>query len=760
MDKIKYIYIKDIELEESFINFAARFSSDMGTVVLMSGGNLDCSRYHILATRPWLSITYVQGQTVLKAWDKNNISEKIPFDINENIFDTLRWIIENFSIKKQIQLLPIEMGLFGYLSYDLKDKIENLPRTSIDDLYLPTVCFYAPSIIVIYDKSDNTTRLMIPEFSEINKNSNEKYSLNKTLHFFNNKISKPFPKKYFYGGNHGFKSHFSKSEYIKVIEKIKKYIKDGDIYQVNMSQRFETDFTGDAFSFFQALFEQNPAPFFSFINGGNYQIVSTSPERFVKRQLKYIETRPIKGTRPRGKNEEEDKKLQKELEQSSKDDAELSMIVDLMRNDFGKVCAAKSIKVSQHKRIEAYSNVYHLVSIVEGKLDNGKDSIDILKATFPGGSITGCPKIRSMEIIDELEPVRRHIYTGSIGYISFHDTMDFSIAIRTATIINKKKKMFFSVGGGIVYDSNPNDEYNETLHKGKTLMKVIENNIYSQKNNQCQPELFGWHNGILKPLDKININISSLGFQYGYGFFETIKGEKGKPLHLSAHIARFNNAWKQLFKTKHPDISWNNVIEQVMEKNCFNNIITVIKIIASKGSETSVSPIDDGDHLIITVKPYIHRLEVLKSSGLKLKVYPHSRQTPLANYKTLNYLYYYLAGQWAKENDADEALILNPDGTVSETNTGNIFFVEGKNIILPISPYVLSGIMIDTVVNSLKKNGFSIIKKKILVDDFFTADQVFITNSLMGVVPVRKLSGKVLNLIQNGKLQKVKSFGN
>lgn len=783
MGRVEKIYTQNIQIEEPFIDFASRFASDTGSVVLMSGGNLDCARYHILAARPWLSLIGIGEQTKLQLWDKDDISaqsssentlEDFSFNPNENIFNTLRLLVKNFSLKKQMQLLPITAGLFGYLSYDLKNKIENLPHTAIDDLSLPSICFYAPSIIVIYDKFNKTARLTIPEFSGIPENSIEKYSLKKSLSFFNNKISKPLQKEHFKGGNHKFKSHFSKQEYIEAIEKVKEYIKAGDIYQVNMSQRFETDFKGSAFSFFQALYKQNPAPFFSFVNGGNYQIVSTSPERFVKRESDYIETRPIKGTRPRGKNRKEDEKLQEELKQSNKDDAELSMIVDLMRNDIGKVCAAKSVKVSQHKRIEAYTNVYHLVSVVEGKLEKNRDSIDILKATFPGGSITGCPKIRSMEIIDELEPVRRHIYTGSIGYISFHNTMDFSIAIRTATIVNGK--IFFSVGGGIVYDSDPNDEYNETLHKGKTLMNVIKNNnnvpskinsaglsdissdqpsdvssdVFSNRSDisSCQADAtlkpFGWHNGVLKPLDKININISSLGFQYGYGFFETIRGENGKPVNLSAHIKRFNHAWHYLFKTKHPDISWDTVIEYVLKKNNLTNTVTAIKIIASKGSGTS-TPSDN--NLIVTVRPYTHRLTLLKSSGLKLAIYPHPRQTPLADYKTLNYLYYYLAGQWAFENNAHEALIQNPDGTISETNTGNVLLMDGKNIILPVSPHALSGIMVDTVIDNFKKKKFNIIEKKIWPNDFFKADQVLITNSLMGAVPAIQLSGKKLSKV-------------
>jgi para-aminobenzoate synthetase component 1 len=265
-------------------------------------------------------------------------------------------------------------------------------------------------------------------------------------------------------------SNFSQTGYEEAIQQILEYISAGDVYQVNLSQRFQVPFSGDTFALFSHLYQENPAPFFAYVQAGDHQIVSTSPERFLLRSGSRIEARPIKGTMPRGKTASEDQDMRQALISSTKDDAELSMIVDLLRNDIGKVCAPFSVHVAEHKRMEAYQNVFHQVSIVEGKLDSDKDTVDLITATFPGGSITGCPKIRAMEIIDELESHRRHVYCGSIGYLSFHDTMDLSIAIRTATVVNNT--LSFSVGGGIVFDSIPTSEYEETLHKGKTLIEA------------------------------------------------------------------------------------------------------------------------------------------------------------------------------------------------------------------------------------------------------------------------------------------------
>jgi para-aminobenzoate synthetase component 1 len=265
---------------------------------------------------------------------------------------------------------------------------------------------------------------------------------------------------------------FSHEGYLAAVNKVRDYIRRGDVYQVNLSQRFHFPFTGNSFRFWKSMFDINPAPFYAYLNAGDHQVLSTSMERFLLRQGRYLETRPIKGTRRRGVTAQEDGELRDDLLNSPKDGAELSMIVDLMRNDLGRICRAETVRVAEHKRIETYANVHHLVSIVTGALRPEITPSDILRATFPGGSITGCPKIRAMEIIDELEPNCRHVYTGAIGYIGWHDNLDLNIAIRTAVV--KDHACYFSVGGGVIYDSLEEDEYRETLHKGRTMFDLIE----------------------------------------------------------------------------------------------------------------------------------------------------------------------------------------------------------------------------------------------------------------------------------------------
>lgn len=240
---------------------------------------------------------------------------------------------------------------------------------------------------------------------------------------------------------------------------------------MNLSQRFEADLTIPPYELYRRLRRINPAPFASYLNFAGVSVVSASPERFLKLQGDWVETRPIKGTRPRGKSAEEDRALAQELLSSIKDRAENVMIVDLERNDLGRVCRYGTVRVVELAILETYPTVFHLTSTVRGRLCPDKTRIDLLKATFPGGSITGAPKVRAMEIIDELEPTRRSVYTGSIGYLSFSGEMDLNIVIRTFLV--KEGKAYFQVGGGIVYDSEPEAEYEETLDKAKALFQAL-----------------------------------------------------------------------------------------------------------------------------------------------------------------------------------------------------------------------------------------------------------------------------------------------
>lgn len=743
---IQRIHTERFSLQTPFMEIAEKFADLEGTVVLMSGGGMDCARYHILAVHPWLTIQS-QGSTNRVILPGREMAVKTdPLDLLKDIVAQYGFFNGNRPTEVPEAEIPgpVAAGLFGYLSYDLKDFIETLPRTAMNDLGLPLLCMYAPSAILVEDKITGKSHLHIPVRE---KGKGDSLDADRAAFFKRLEAALPasppdsprFPATGAAGfatDKRGFSSAFSRGTYMTAVDKIKDYILSGHIYQVNLSQRFEGAFYGSSFRMFRTLFERAPAPFYAYVNAGGHRMVSTSPERFVQRRGNQVETRPIKGTRPRGKSPGQDRKNAEALLKSAKDDAELSMIVDLLRNDLGRVCAGGSVRVVDHRRLEAYKNVFHLVSVIEGTLMEGNDSVDIIRAAFPGGSITGCPRIRAMEIIDEMEPCRRHIYTGSIGYIGFHDVMDLSIAIRTATVVNGR--IYFSVGGGVVFDSDPADEYEETLHKGSSIMGLFEKDGRDGGGVETAASM-AWYNGAIVPEADVRLPATDKGVQYGYGFFETIRVNRGVPKNLDAHAKRLNSTWRALFDAPVPDLTWPAVIGGVVAANRLENTLARVKIMVFCRDDGENAPFSA--NIVVTAVRARHRLDVLQKMGLDIAVYSHPRQTPLADHKTLNYLYYYLAGKWARQNGADEAVVLNPDGSVSETNTANILCIRGEKAVLPASDHVLPGIMQQQVAAYLAGSGYLVEKRKVMPEDLFAFDAILLTNALMGAVPVIGIDG-------------------
>jgi len=396
-------------------------------------------------------------------------------------------------------------GFLGYFSYDLKDYLGRLSHTIENDQGLPLFYYGFYSRLLAYEHNrdkwyfikdyiidDDSERLseiieagdLIPNGTSdaevIRKSSLELEEIKRILGDAGGNIKKEIIKKYLKNPipDVRLRSNLKKEEYLEAVKKIKDYIYDGDTYQVNFSHRFQAELPLDSMDLYYILRIKNVAPFSVYLKFPEFSIGSSSPERFLYLKDDTIETRPIKGTRSRGKDGKEDLENARELKESKKDRAELNMIVDLERNDLGKFCYYGTIKVADHAVIEKYARVFHSVSTVTGEVKKGTDTADIIKATFPGGSITGAPKIRSMEIIDELETVSRGVYSGSIGYISIDNTMDLNIAIRTFII--KDSCFYYNVGGGIVADSQPEMEYLETLDKGKVLEDTL--NFFKKEN--------------------------------------------------------------------------------------------------------------------------------------------------------------------------------------------------------------------------------------------------------------------------------------
>jgi para-aminobenzoate synthetase component 1 len=419
-----------------------------------SGHNTRLGRYSILCWDPVKRLT-CSGETIvvehLQNGARTEISGADPFYVLSAEFDPCRCEVPaGFP-------LPFAGGAIGYFSYDLRHHVESLPRQCSYDVDAPEfiLSFYDRGLV--FDHRQSATYWVAPSGArrpDLQPGASG---------------ARMVPK----GEDQTeLNSNFTPSQYKTAVQRVIDYIAAGDIFQANLSQRFHAQTCAEGIDLYERLSRINPAPFAAYLGYDDLEIISSSPERFLLLDGDIVTTRPIKGTRPRIDGDtDHNRRMKKELLNSIKDHAELAMIVDLERNDLGKVCRYGSVKVKKHAELETYPTVYHLVSTVEGRLFRGHyDEFSLLRAMFPGGSITGAPKVRAMEIIEELEPHARNVYTGSIGYISFHGRMDLNIAIRT--MVKKNDRLYMQFGGGITADSDPTMEYCETIHKGKALFKA------------------------------------------------------------------------------------------------------------------------------------------------------------------------------------------------------------------------------------------------------------------------------------------------
>jgi para-aminobenzoate synthetase component 1 len=391
-------------------------------------------------------------------------------------------------------------GAAGYVAYDWGLALERLPEPAHDDLGLDDVVLGLYDWVLAWDHAESKAWLVSTGMPETRPEARARRAAERAA-AVRARIAGTLPPEPAHASPHNtleswrpasagsgapsypvdggwwdprleLRSSFTRDGYLKAIERIREYICAGDIFQANLSQRFETRLSEPAWALYRRLRERNPAPFAAFLDLPNAAILCASPERFLRVDAAgHVETRPIKGTRPRGVGPEHDAALAQALAESPKDRAENLMIVDLLRNDLSRVCAPGSVRVAELFALEQYATVHHLVSTVVGQLAPGADAVDLLRAAFPGGSITGAPKLRAMEIIAELEPSRRGVYCGSIGYWSVSGELDTNIAIRTA--VARNGRVYFNAGGGIVADSDPADEYRETLDKARGLIDAL-----------------------------------------------------------------------------------------------------------------------------------------------------------------------------------------------------------------------------------------------------------------------------------------------
>ncbi|SMO52503.1 anthranilate synthase, component I [Balnearium lithotrophicum] len=395
---------------------------------------------------------------------------------HEDPLELLRGVFNSIKTYKTENLPKLWGGFFGYLAYDAVKFFE--PRVNVrsdkEDSYLYDMIFTLPEALLIFDNVNHLITAVSFVFTEKGEVENEYRRALSKLEAIERSLKKPqeFPKTEPVKSTSDWKVNVSDEEFKTMVKRAKEYIRNGDIIQVVLSRRFEKPFYADPLSLYRALRHINPSPYMYYLDYSNFQIVGASPEVLVRVEDKTIETRPIAGTRRRGRTPQEDKELEKELLSDEKERAEHIMLVDLARNDVGRVAETGSVKVTDLMVIERYSHVMHIVSNVVGKLMKDRDAFDVLKACFPAGTVSGAPKVRAMEIIDEIEPSERGVYAGAVGYFSFDGNMDTAIAIRTAVV--RRNKVYVQAGAGIVADSVPELEAKETLNKARALFRAVE----------------------------------------------------------------------------------------------------------------------------------------------------------------------------------------------------------------------------------------------------------------------------------------------
>lgn len=430
-------------------------------------GGEKLGRYSFLGFDPFLNIQGENDQVTLSKGNVKKVIDSNPVDFIQQLFDFYKPV--------KIESLPrFTGGGVGYFSYDTIRWIEDIPDNNPDDLNIPSMYISMYRNIIVFDHLKQEILVISNILHESGeKGLKKKYdkaakSVNTTVNLLKTKSIKDKPEKI---SKTKIKADYSQKEFGSMVCKAKRYIKEGDIFQVVLSQRWQAKSKLRPLTCYRRLRRLNPSPYMFLLNFDNISIIGSSPEMLVRVEGKSIETRPIAGTRPRGKNEKDDIRLIEDLKKDKKELAEHTMLLDLGRNDLGRVCKPGTVEVADKMIIEKYSHVIHLVSSVKGVIEHNVSPIDGFFSCFPAGTVSGAPKIRAMEIIDELEKLKRGVYAGAVAYLDFWGNLDSCIAIRT--LIKKDDTIYIQAGAGIVTDSKPIKEFKETEAKAKVLMKAV-----------------------------------------------------------------------------------------------------------------------------------------------------------------------------------------------------------------------------------------------------------------------------------------------
>ena len=466
--------IADLETPTSAFLKLRQNSTGYGFLLESVTGGENIARYSYLATNPY-RLFRSKGRQVVTTTDGR--PQQLTLREGQDPLDILKQLLDEY----QFVALPgwerFTGGAVGYIGYDMVRFFEQLPDENSDDLNLPDCYFMFTDTLVVFDHVLNRVRVLAN--AHIGDDPQAAYwTATKRIEEVIDCLRQPVPRSSPASIKSGvppdpsaLNSTMTQAQHREAVLKAKEYIAAGDIIQVVVGHRMSTKLNTDAFSLYRALRAINPSPYMFYLSFADLKIVGASPEVLVTEDNGEVVTRPIAGTRPRGQTEAEDKQLEQQLLADEKERAEHVMLVDLHRNDIGRVCEPGSVQVDELMTVERYSHVMHIVSNIRGKLRPDKDQFDLLRATFPAGTLTGAPKIRAMEIIEELEPVKRGPYGGAVGYFSFSGAMDTCITLRT--FVGKDDTAYIQAGGGIVADSDPDTEYQETILKSRALLEAV-----------------------------------------------------------------------------------------------------------------------------------------------------------------------------------------------------------------------------------------------------------------------------------------------
>jgi para-aminobenzoate synthetase component I len=766
----------DVPSPETLVN---QLAGEAGVVLLRSHHD----------TYPQARFSFVTARPFLTFRSRGSRCELVRDGSCQTVFGNPWLILDDFLNRfalRDARDLPFPLGgCFGYWGYELKYFVEpKLRPIATDDLGLPDcqVGFY--DSLVAFDHAGNQTWIVSTGLNH--DGSRDETRARHCLDFWQDKLKsgvaeaapafRPAP-----GRNHrvstrrastlreasgmpvplaarsAVKSNLTRSEFLSKVEYAQRYILAGDIYQVNLSQRLAIDHPDSGWEFFRQLTEASPAPFAAYLDCADFQLASSSPELFLRLSGSHILTHPIKGTRPRSADPISDAQLAWELQTSPKETAELVMITDLLRNDLGRFCAYGSVLASNLLRLERYAQVQHLVSTIEGRLRPEVSHVQALAGCFPGGSVTGAPKVRAMEIIEELEPVRRGPYTGCLGYLGFNRESQLSIIIRTALCMGSAK--FFQVGAGIVADSDPAAEYEETLDKAQGFLdtaspggsggvlaampdppkKTRTPSRRASKTTPCSPTRWVFFDGQLVPECEAKVSVFDRSFRYGDGLFETLRVYGGRPFAWEQHLDRLRRGAEFLrIRLPFDAAELRCATLELVRRNQMPE--AVLRIHLSRGSgRRGYAPA--GDESPLLVMSLGEAPAVAEATPPRWRLITSSQRLPmndlLSAFKTCCQLAHVLACAEARERGAQDALLLNAVGNVVETTSANLFWIQDDLVCTPpLSSGALPGITRAWVIGVCSTLGVKSCERNISGAGLLRTDGVFLTQSVSEIVEV------------------------